>query len=63
VDWSLYGPKLAQVALTVSADDVDGVSAEDRARQGPPPRSRDPPQYHRGWTEPVGATAGSMFYH
>jgi aminodeoxyfutalosine synthase len=26
VDWSLYGPKLAQVALTVGADDVDGVS-------------------------------------
>ncbi len=29
VDWSLYGPKLAQVALTVGADDVDGVSAEE----------------------------------
>jgi hypothetical protein len=29
VDWSLYGPKLAQVALTVGADDVDRVSAED----------------------------------
>lgn len=27
VDWSLYGPKLAQVALTVGADDVDGVAA------------------------------------
>ena len=27
MDWSLYGPKLAQVALTVGADDVDGVSA------------------------------------
>jgi aminodeoxyfutalosine synthase len=26
VDWKLYGPKLAQVALTVGADDVDGVS-------------------------------------
>ena len=26
VDWSLYGPKLAQVALTMGADDVDGVS-------------------------------------
>jgi len=35
VDWSLYGPKLAQVALTVGADDVDGVSAEDDATQGP----------------------------
>ena len=29
VDWSLYGPKLAQVALTFGADDVDGVSAVD----------------------------------
>ncbi len=29
VDWSLYGPKLAQVALTFGADDVDGVSAMD----------------------------------
>ncbi len=26
VDWSLYGPKLAQVALTIGADDVDGVA-------------------------------------
>jgi aminodeoxyfutalosine synthase len=34
VDWALYGPKLAQVALTVGADDVDGVSVED-AGQGP----------------------------
>ncbi len=29
VDWSLYGPKLAQVALTFGADDLDGVPAED----------------------------------
>ena len=35
VDWSLYGPKLAQVALTVGADDVDAVSAEDEAAGGP----------------------------
>lgn len=27
VDWPLYGPKLAQVALTVGADDVDGIAA------------------------------------
>lgn len=26
VDWAIYGPKLAQVALTMGADDVDGVS-------------------------------------
>jgi aminodeoxyfutalosine synthase len=29
VDWPLYGPKLAQVALTMGADDVDGVAAVD----------------------------------
>ncbi len=34
VDWQLYGPKLAQVALTIGADDVDGVSAEDDDAQG-----------------------------
>ena len=34
VDWALYGPKLAQVALTVGADDVDGVSASDEAPDG-----------------------------
>jgi aminodeoxyfutalosine synthase len=34
VDWALYGPKLAQVALTMGADDVDGVSAADDAGEG-----------------------------
>ena len=34
VDWSLYGPKLAQVALTVGADDVDAVSADDDMAEG-----------------------------
>jgi len=34
VDWRLYGPKLAQVALTVGADDVDGVSAEEETTDG-----------------------------
>jgi 2-iminoacetate synthase ThiH len=34
VDWTLYGPKLAQVALTVGADDVDGVSAEEETTEG-----------------------------
>ena len=29
VDWALYGPKLAQVALTVGADDVDNVASAD----------------------------------
>ncbi len=35
VDWALYGPKLAQVALTVGADDIDGVAAVDPAALGP----------------------------
>ena len=34
VDWSRYGPKLAQVALTVGADDVDAVSPEDETGAG-----------------------------
>jgi hypothetical protein len=29
VDWQLYGPKMAQVALTVGADGIDNVSAVD----------------------------------
>jgi aminodeoxyfutalosine synthase len=39
VDWSLYGPKLAQVALMMGADDVDGVSAVDDDSRG---RRRSP---------------------
>jgi aminodeoxyfutalosine synthase len=35
VDWARYGPKLAQVALTFGADDLDGVPAIDDAAQGP----------------------------
>lgn len=34
VDWALYGPKLAQVALTVGADDLDGVTTSDEAPDG-----------------------------
>jgi aminodeoxyfutalosine synthase len=34
VDWSRYGPKLAQVALTFGADDVDGISGSDEAPEG-----------------------------
>jgi CofH/MqnC C-terminal region len=29
VDWARYGPKLAQFALTIGADDVDGIAAID----------------------------------
>ena len=34
VDWTLHGPKLAQVALTFGADDVDAVSAADTPERG-----------------------------
>jgi CofH/MqnC-like protein len=34
VDWELYGPKLAQVALTFGADDLDSVPAIDDESKG-----------------------------
>ncbi|OFW15878.1 MAG: hypothetical protein A3F70_15210 [Acidobacteria bacterium RIFCSPLOWO2_12_FULL_67_14] len=34
VDWLRYGPKLAQVALTFGADDLDNVTASDAAPDG-----------------------------
>lgn len=34
VDWALYGPKLAQVALTVGANDLDNVSPVDDLGEG-----------------------------
>ena len=34
VDWAVYGPKLAQVALTMGADDVDGVAAVETGELG-----------------------------
>jgi aminodeoxyfutalosine synthase len=34
MDWSLYGPKLAQVALTVGANDIDAVSPLDDLSEG-----------------------------
>lgn len=38
IDWALYGPKLAQVALTFGVDDIDSVAA-DNGSQG---RRRSP---------------------
>ena len=35
VHWSLYGPKLAQVALAFGANDLDNASAADDVRLGP----------------------------
>lgn len=34
VDWALYGPKLAQVALTMGVDDIDAVSPNDEVAEG-----------------------------
>ena len=34
VDWSLYGAKLSQVALTIGADDLDGVPPADDLTEG-----------------------------
>jgi len=34
VDWRMYGPKLAQVALTVGADDLDAVSPVETREMG-----------------------------
>jgi len=39
VDWALYGPKLAQVALTFGADDIDSVDPHDDESKG---RRRSP---------------------
>jgi CofH/MqnC C-terminal region len=51
VDWLRYGPKLAQVALTFGADDVDGVTASDDAPDG---RRRAPLEEVRRGIEAAG---------
>jgi aminodeoxyfutalosine synthase len=35
VDWKLYGPKLAQVAIAYGADDLDSVATADSPAAGP----------------------------
>jgi aminodeoxyfutalosine synthase len=50
VDWALYGPKLAQVALTVGADDVDAVSP----LEGDLGRRRSPIEEIRGNIQAAG---------
>jgi hypothetical protein len=35
VDWRIYGPKLAQVAIAYGADDIDAVPATDAVGLGP----------------------------
>ena len=52
VDWVRYGPKLAQVALTVGADDIDGVSPLDDTGEGrrrSPSRTFDATFWRPGW--------------
>ena len=53
VDWLRYGPKLAQVALTFGADDLDGVTPSDEAPDG---RRRAPLEEVRRNIEAAGFT-------
>jgi aminodeoxyfutalosine synthase len=53
VDWQRYGPKLAQVALTFGANDLDNVSASDEAPEG---RRRAPMEEVRRNIEAAGFT-------
>jgi 2-iminoacetate synthase ThiH len=53
VDWRLYGPKLAQVALTMGADDVDGISPFE----GELGRRRSPIEEIRGNIQAAGLDA------
>lgn len=41
VDWPLYGPKLAQVAIAYGANDIDGVAAVDQPELGPRRSARE----------------------
>jgi aminodeoxyfutalosine synthase len=54
VDWTRYGPKLAQVALTFGADDLYGVSVSDDASEG---RRRAPLEEIRRNIEAAGFVA------
>jgi aminodeoxyfutalosine synthase len=51
IDWLRYGPKLAQVALTFGADDLDNVTALDEAPDG---RRRAPLEEVRRGIEAAG---------
>jgi CofH/MqnC C-terminal region len=51
IDWLRYGPKLAQVALTFGADDLDSVTASDDAPDG---RRRAPLEEVRRGIEAAG---------
>jgi aminodeoxyfutalosine synthase len=53
VDWQRYGPKLAQVALTFGANDIDNVQASDESPDG---RRRAPLEEVRRNIEAAGFT-------
>jgi aminodeoxyfutalosine synthase len=55
LDWVLYGPKLAQVAIAYGATDIDGVSAVDTAGLGPrrAPRADIERQIRSAFADPV----------
>lgn len=53
VDWQRYGPKLAQVALTFGADDLDNIAPSDEAPDG---RRRAPLEEVRRNIEAAGFT-------
>ena len=46
VDWPLYGPKLAQVAITYGADDIDGIAPVDDPGAGPRRAPREEIERH-----------------
>ena len=60
VDWLRYGPKLAQVALTFGADDLDAVSASDDAHEG---RRRAPLKEVRRSVEAAGLSPAERDGH
>lgn len=55
VDWVLYGPKLAQVAIEYGADDIDGVAALDVEKLGSrrSPKSDIERQIRSAFAEPA----------
>lgn len=55
VDWVLYGPKLAQVAIEYGADDIDGVAALDVEKLGVrrSPKTDIERQIRSAFVEPV----------
>jgi aminodeoxyfutalosine synthase len=55
VDWPLYGPKLAQVAIAYGANDIDGVAANAPQDLGPrrSPREEIERQIRAAFAEPA----------